>query len=620
MNRLLSLFILIFLAYSCQTNLKEKDSQDTMIQDENYLSEGDKNDKVVVYQIMTRLFGNTKSLNKIHGTAAENGVGKFNDINDKALKAIKDMGITHVWYTGIIEHAVIADYSQDGVALDDPDVVKGRAGSPYAIKDYYDVNPDLAVDVPNRMKEFEALVERTHKNGMKVIIDFIPNHVARNYVSDAKPEGVRDIGQDDDTSKAFLPSNNYYYIPGEDFVVPEGYVPLGGDTNRFKDGKFKESPAKATGNDVFSARPTIGDWFETVKLNYGVDYLNNRQKHFDPIPDTWIKMRDILVYWAGKKVDGFRCDMAEMVPVEFWNWMIPQLKEVNPEIIFIAEIYNPNEYRNYIENGKFDFLYDKVELYDTLKNIVQERGMTDWISGIWKAHRGINKNMLTFLENHDEQRLASPFFAGNMHKGNPAMLISATLTTAPVMVYFGQEVGEPAKGASGFSDDDGRTTIFDYWGVPEHQKWVNNGKFDGGLLSEEQKELRNFYSRLLNLSHRKAIAHGDLYDIHPFNRYHDSRGVNEKVYTYLRFTENEKFLVIANFGTQPIDDFQLVINEEALEKMQLNIADNLKIKELLANQKGEFTLTKASVRPDKNDKEFTMSLAPLATHIFEISK
>ena len=141
---------------------------------------------------MTRLFGNQTTTNKAYGTLEENGVGKFNDINETALKGIKELGTTHVWFTGVLEHATLSDNTKLGIPLDDADVVKGRAGSPYAIKDYYDVNPDLAVDIKNRVQEFEQLINRTHAQGMKVIIDFVPNHVARFYKSEAKPEGVKD--------------------------------------------------------------------------------------------------------------------------------------------------------------------------------------------------------------------------------------------------------------------------------------------------------------------------------------------------------------------------------------------------------------------------------------------
>src|SRR5690606_12297011 len=226
-------------------------------------------------------------------------------------------------------------------------------GSPYAIKDYYDVNPDLAVDVSNRMAEFTQLVERTHQNGLKVIIDFVPNHVARAYKSDARPSGVIDLGEQDDKSVSFNPTNNFYYLPGQSFQVPRGYTPLGNNPFPTKDGKFEETPAKVTGNDQFTATPGVNEWFETVKINYGIDIQNERKTYFDPIPDTWVKMKDILVFWAEKNIDGFRCDMAEMVPVEFWNYAIPQVRKINPEIIFIAEIYNPAQYKNYIDQGKF---------------------------------------------------------------------------------------------------------------------------------------------------------------------------------------------------------------------------------------------------------------------------
>ena len=408
-------------------------------------------DKLVIYQMMTRLFGNVKTLNKPYGTIDENGCGKFEDVTDKALAGIRELGVTHVWYTGVLEHAVLNDYTTFGIPLDDADVVKGRAGSPYAIKDYYDVNPDLAVDVKNRMMEFDRLVERTHQAKMGVIIDFVPNHVARQYHSDVKPDGEKDLGEADDKSKAFDPNNNFYYLPGQSFQVPKGFNSLGANSFPTKDGRFDETPAKATGNDQFTATPSVNDWFETIKLNYGVDYMNGRRGHFDPIPDTWQKMRNILVFWASKNVDGFRCDMAEMVPVEFWHWVIPQVKAVNANIIFIAEIYNPQQYRNYIDHGRFDFLYDKVQLYDTLRMLIGSKGSTTWIPGIQRSLSGINHNMVHFLENHDEQRIASPFFVGDPWKALPGMVVSATIDKGPVMIYFGQEVGEPGAGAEGFS-------------------------------------------------------------------------------------------------------------------------------------------------------------------------
>jgi glycosidase len=340
-------------------------------------------DKIAVYQIFTRLFANQNTTNKFNGSLEENGTAKFKDINSNALKSIKELGISHVWYTGVIEHASMTDFSKFGIKKDHPQVVKGIAGSPYAVKDYYDVNPYLAENVGNRMEEFEDLVKRTHQNGLKVIIDFVPNHVSREYQSNVKPKGIADFGENDDKTKAFLAQNNFYYLPNQEFEIPEGINP----PVAFKE-KYTEYPAKATGNDVFSAKPSINDWFETLKLNYGVDYLNGRATHFDPTPNTWLKMKDILIYWTQKGVDGFRCDMAEMVPVEFWGWVIPEIKLVNPKVIFIAEIYNPNEYRNYLFNGNFDYLYDKVGLYDALRRLIEGHGNANDITAVWQKESG----------------------------------------------------------------------------------------------------------------------------------------------------------------------------------------------------------------------------------------
>jgi len=559
--------------------------------------------KMVVYQLIPRLFGNKNTTNKTFGTIEENGVGKFNDINNVALKSIKELGVTHIWYTGVIEHATLTDYSRFGIPVDDADVVKGIAGSPYAVKDYYDVDPDLVIDVKNRMHEFESLVERTHSEGLKVIIDFIPNHVARAYKSDAKPDGVKDLGESDDKTVSFNAMNNFYYLPGQSFKTP---VRNSASEHILMDGKFEETPAKVTGNDQFTASPGINEWFETVKLNYGVDIQQKRHTHFDPIPDTWIKMKDILVFWANKKVDGFRCDMAEMVPVEFWQWAIPQVKEVNPEIIFVAEIYNPSEYKNYIQKGRFDFLYDKVQLYDTLRFLVNgERSATD-VDKIQKSLSGINHNMLHFLENHDEQRLASRFFSGDMWKATPAMVISATIDQGPVMIYNGQEVGESGIGVEGFQGDDGRTTIFDYWGMPAHQKWMNNGKFDGDSLSMEQKQLRQFYSDLLNLAQKRpAINQGDYIDITEAN---DANNFNGKVVAYIRYFGDERLLIIASFNS--VDQLvNIKIPADVAAKIGLESPDKYLARDLLWR---EMEMGFA------NDFSFDLKLKPYSSHIFKI--
>lgn len=512
--------------------------------------------KFIIYQVLPRLFGNYNTTNKPNGSLEENGCGKFNSFTTKALKEIKSLGVTHVWYTGIIEHATQTDYTAFGIRKDHPAIVKGRAGSAYAIKDYYDVDPDLSENVQDRMGEFERLVERTHGAGLKVIIDFVPNHVARQYGSDAKPEGVIDLGETDLTDYAFHSKNNFYYLPGQSFHPQfdvDGYV---------------EFPAKATGNDQFTAHPGINDWYETVKLNYGVDYMNSRQPYFDPIPDTWHKMLHILLFWAEKKVDGFRCDMAEMVPVEFWHWAIARVKSSYPEIVFIAEVYNPQEYRNYIFHGGFDYLYDKVGMYDLLRNITCHQHAATQITHAWQSLSGIEDKMLYFLENHDEQRIASDFFAGNPWKILPALIVSATLTKAPFMLYAGQELGERGMDAEGFSGLDGRTTIFDYWGVATLQQWSNKGNFDGKQLTDDQQHLRKFYRRLLNLSLiEKAISRGVMYDLQYAN-FHHRTYCPDKQFTYFRKYEGELILIVVNFDESAVA-ISLNVPVEALDYLQM---------------------------------------------------
>lgn len=560
--------------------------------------------KLIIYQIFTRLFGNQQTTNKRWGTRDENGVGKFNDITDKALRELKSFGISHVWYTGVLEHATMTDYSAFGIQPDNPMVVKGRAGSPYAIKDYYDVNPDLAVDVKNRMREFDALLKQSHANGLKVIIDFVPNHVARQYHSDARPAGVQDLGQADNKATGFDSKNNFYYLPSEPFQVPDGVLLPDGLTPP----PYTENPAKATGNDVFKARPSADDWYETVKLNYGIDYQHNRQTHFDPPPSTWVNMRDILLFWAKKGVDGFRCDMAEMVPVEFWAWAIPQVKASKPGLIFIAEIYNPQQYKNYIQIGKFDYLYDKVGLYDALRRLMEGKGNAADITAVWQKESGdFSEHMLRFLENHDEQRIASRFFANDPWVAVPAMTLSATLHAGPAMLYFGQELGVNPTQAEGFQGDDGRTTIFDYWGIPEYQAWVNGGRFDGGRLTANQKKLRQFYQQLLQLVNTSdAIRTGGFYDLQASNAQNPGYDA-QHLYSYLRFAPSQKLLIICNFDKQKAANTTVQIPEEAWRQINLRPTQQHTFQDIF---RSGVTL--------KGTNRVTISLPPLGVLVLQI--
>lgn len=525
-----------------------------------------------IYQVLPRLFGNENTNNLAHGNIKENGCGKLNDFSLKALHSIKKMGITHIWYTGVIEHATQTDYSSFAIRADHQGVVKGQAGSPYAIKDYYDIDPDLAEDVTNRMVEFEALVERTHKAGLQVIIDFVPNHVAREYRSDAKPRRVKNFGADDNQEMGFSPQNNFYYIPEQSFYP------------QFDAQGYTERPAKVTGNDCFSASPSINDWYETVKLNYGVDYLGGGAKHFDPLPDTWNKMKDILLFWAKKGVDAFRCDMAEMVPVEFWAWVIPQVKKKFPQILFIAEVYNPTEYRNYIFNGKFDYLYDKVGLYDTLRATTCHQSSAANITHAWQAVSDIQPYMLNFLENHDEQRIASDFFAGNAEKAFPAVVVSALLSNSPFMLYFGQELGERGMDAEGFSGLDGRTTIFDYWSMDSFRNYYNGGKMSGEKLSEEQLSIQSFYQKILTLRLKeKALSQGLFYDLMWLN-YENPDFNSERQYAFLRYHEGDLILAVVNFDDSPAN-VKVNIGEHAFSYLNLALSKKMKCTNLLSGEK-----------------------------------
>ena len=457
--------------------------------------------KPVIYQMLPRLFANTCDHCVPDGDITQNGCGKLNDITPRVLDSLKQLGVTHVWYTGVIEHAHATDYSAYGITPDDPHVVKGKAGSPYAISDYYDIDPDVAVSVPDRMAEFEALIKRTHDAGMQVLLDFVPNHVARRYHSDAAPAGIEDFGQGDDTTCFFTPRNNFYYIPRQLF---QPSIDIG---------SYIEFPAKASGNDCFTAFPGPNDWYETVKLNYGVDY-GDGSRHFSPVPPVWFKMLHILRYWASKGIDGFRCDMVFMVPVEFWEWAIPQVKERYPNLIFIAEIYDVNRYREFIERGKFDYLYDKVNLYDTLRAVQCSRHSAATITDCWQRVDGIGSHMLNFLENHDEQRFASEQYAGDATRVLPSLVVSSMMSIGPFMIYAGQEVGEKAEDAEGFSGHDGRTTIFDYWSIPSLRRWLNGGKADGGKLAPVEKDLRALYAHILGLlNSEKAISQGEFFDL-----------------------------------------------------------------------------------------------------------
>ncbi|MGB6136507.1 MAG: alpha-amylase family glycosyl hydrolase [Shewanella sp.] len=594
--------------------------------------------KPVVYQVFTRLYGNTNTTNKPWGTIADNGVGKFSDFTDTALQDIKSLGTTHVWYTGVPHHALINDYTNIGISNDDPDVVKGRAGSPYAVKDYYNVNPDLATNPANRLAEFEALIERTHANGMQVIIDIVPNHIARNYHSLSAPQGEPDFGANDDTSQVYSKHNNFYYVIGEDFTVPDApndYAPLGGDVHPLSDGKFAESPAKWTGNGSRLAKPDANDWYETVKINYGVkpdgshdfpvlplEYAHKtaaehlafwQAQTTDDIPDSWRKFERIAQYWLAKGVDGFRYDMAEMVPVEFWSYLNSHIKHTNPNAFILAEVYNPDLYRDYIHLGKMDYLYDKVDLYDNLKAIIQGKASTAVIATVQAKVSDIEQHMLHFLENHDEQRINTADFAGNAFNALPAMVISTTLSRSPTLLYFGQDVGEQGAQMAGFGQPT-RTSIFDYVGVPAHQRWMNNGKFDGGQSTQDEKALRAYYQTLLNLSHSAPALTGEYLQLDTLQRKLNTQGYDDQVFAFSRYNAEQQLLIASNFSPTKSKAFTLALPKTLLD--QWHIVENVTLIDLLTQQPYEHALI-----VDNNDHaSVQIQLQPLQSVVLELTQ
>ncbi len=575
--------------------------------------------KPIIYQVFTRLYGNRNTTRKEWGSVEENGTGKFSDFDTKTLKAIKQMGVSHIWYTGVIRHASQTDFSKFGIPTQHPSVVKGKAGSPYAICDYYDVDPDLADNVNDRMKEFEALVSRTHKAGLKMFIDFVPNHVARQYLSIAKPKGVVDLGADDDKNQGFNPQNNFYYCPGQSLDLSSilesadtysDVINIGLPSLRGRAGGeasyYEEYPAKATGNDHFDNRPGMNDWYETVKLNYGIDYWTH-YGHFDPIPDTWNKMTEILLFWASKGVDGFRCDMAEMVPAAFWAYATREVKAKHPEILFMGEVYNPAEYRNYIHSG-FDWMYDKVGMYDTMRAVTCGFASATAITGAWQAVDDIKEHMVYFLENHDEQRVASDFFAGDGKKGIPAMVASVLMKSSPFMLYAAEEYGEKGMDKEGFSGKDGRTTIFDYWSIDTLCRAASDE------LTDDEKYIYQMHEKTMQIARKEKAVDGDFYDlmyVNPWSEHFD----NNKQYAFLRKKEDELLFVVVNFDDRDVD-VQVRMAPHAMEFLQIP-EGKYESKDLLSAEKQTIELASDALVPmtikARNARvwKFTLSPSPL---------
>lgn len=492
--------------------------------------------RTILYSTLVRLWGNETPHDKLvpSGSLAQNGTGTLEAFDDAALEYLVSLGVTHLWPIGIIRHATQTPlHSWADCPDQNPDIVKGQAGSPYAITDYYDIHPTIVRNPKKRRETFRSFVERCHRHGVKVVIDFVPNHVSRQYDGTHTPEGVASLGAKDDTSRAFDSGNNFYYLPGEELQLPNG------------SSNYREYPARVTGNDCWSAAPSANDWYETVKLNYGVEYRpdGSRVAHFDPIPATWYQMRDILCYWAGEGVDGFRCDMVEMVPVAFWHWVIPQVKKLY-DVTFIAEIYRIDNYHLYLVEGGFDLLYDKSGLYDTLYQVITKERSVSAIEECLLANKEkyAPSQLLYFLENHDEVRLASPYFAQTAQRGVTAMTLLALATSSPLLLYGGQEYGEQGVECEGYSGYDGRTTIFDYWSIPS-------------LVARDfSNPIFQSYLRLMKWAQHPVVLRGAFHSIQEQARAWG--GFNaERTYGYLRLLAPEEQQAGETIGIAVLSNF-----------------------------------------------------------------
>ncbi len=529
--------------------------------------------KPIIYQMLPRLWGNDNTNLQKNGTLAVNGTGKFSDIDKDTLEYLKWLGCSHVWYTGVIRHSTQA--SDEGCTPSHPQFVKGNAGSPYAICDYYDVNAYLADNPEDRMGEFESLIRRSHDAGLKVIIDFVPNHVSRDYGKVNPSEGHPVLGADDDKTVHWKTENDFFYYPGQKLTLPTA-APEGREP-------YFEFPAMATGNNCYSPAPGINDWYETIKINYG-----------DSHTSTWDKMLDIIAFWAAKGVDGFRCDMVELVPPEFFKWLISTIKTKYPSIIFIAEVYKKQLYGEYIRNIGFDYLYDKSGLYDALRSVVDKTVNDNGMPvELWQSTNGITRNwqflsdlqpyMLNFLENHDEQRFASDFFGKEASDTFAPLYVSLYLNTAPFMIYFGEEVGERGMDEEGFSGCDGRTTIFDWWSIGSIRrlrKLISSGAYrssslaelvKGGLQKEEAETFIRFSKAIRFAAEDEAIGKGTTYDLCYCNLSSDGFDKNRH-YIFLRDYEEHTLLVAANFSRNG-SAMKIVIPEHAFDWMGIPITE-----------------------------------------------
>lgn len=560
---------LLLLSLSCapdqDTDTLDTDIQDTGVDDTDTDTDVDPPSppaaRVVVYQLVVRQFSNLQTDRVVDGTLEQNGVGRFEDIDEAALDGLVELGVTHVWLTGVLRQATLTDWSSIGLPPDDPDVVKGRAGSFYAIRDYYDTSPDYAVEPERRLDELVSLIDRIHDAGLQVLIDLVPNHVARGYASVVHPE--RDFGLGDDATVFFAPQNRFFYLPDPpgqrlELTRPEAWNPSGVTFDGLyapEDGTTVARTPRATGNNVTSPRPGPNDWYETVKLNWGYNFAVG-EAHYDPRPPVWDDFDRILAYWQALGVDGFRADFAHFVPNEAWRWLIDQARSRDPQVLFLAEAY---EDLPGLQDAGFDAVYYDAA-YDALKGLYQGSVRLEDVDSVLLALSDEDRRQwVLYLENHDERRIASPITSsaspddsgfGSAAAGRQLAPLQYLFTPGPVLFYNGQEVGETGAGIEGFSGENGRSSIYDYGSLPALQGWVNGHAYDGGSLTQEQRDLRAWYSALLTGPVRDPAVRGSgFWGLRYINNSQEHSDFPDELYTFARFQPGGARLVVvvANF-------------------------------------------------------------------------
>ena len=396
--------------------------------------------KQIIYQALPRLWGK----------------GHFSDWTGKAFSYLKALGVDYLWLTGVPRH-------ESGTPF-----TKGCPGSPYAIIDWYDVNPYLADNEDKRMHEFELLIKRAHLAGIKIMIDYIPNHVGRSYAGD-------------------LPCFDH----------------------------------------------CDGDWTDTRKVNWND-------------PSTVDKMVDILCFWANKGIDGFRCDMVELVSAEALGEVVRRTRSAFPGLVFVAETYIKENYRRYLSTSSIDILYDKSGSYDILRAISNGNCSATALTSNWQWQAEIQGAMLNFLENHDEQRLASRFWNNGRRYPWAELAFSVLFNEASFMLYYGQEWMDDAA-----ETDNGRTSIYDFTspsGVRRAAHFARTGKAIK-LNDAADTDSLDCYRRYLELMQTAAsplMRQGSNWDLCYLQN--DCKWNRDNMFAFARYDGHGAAVVICNFS------------------------------------------------------------------------